>query len=132
MNPHITAYNNSQANDVRKICELLAGEIQKALPEATNKIWHGGPVWFDNGNPLVGYWNRKNGVQLMFWSGMSFDEPNLDPIGDTGKWKTAGKKYASVDDIDKKALANWLKKSQEIQWDYKNVIKRRGILERLK
>jgi hypothetical protein len=25
-----------------------------------------------------------------------------------------------------------LKKSKEIQWDYKNIVKRKGVLERLK
>jgi hypothetical protein len=31
-----------------------------------------------------------------------------------------------------KKLKRWLEKSEQIQWDYKNIVKRKGKLERLK
>ncbi len=66
----------------------------------------------------------------MFWSGVSFDELALQP--GTGKFKNASITYTSEEEIKIKDLKRWLKKSREIQWDYKNVVKRRGVLERLK
>ena len=48
-------YNESLAPEDREICNLLAREIDRALPEAENKIWHAHPVWFLDGNPVVGY-----------------------------------------------------------------------------
>jgi hypothetical protein len=65
---------------------LLAKTIDSKLIEAENKIWHAHPVWFLDGNPIVGY----------------------------------------------SKLKRWLEKSRGIQWDYKNIVKRKGRLKRLK
>lgn len=130
LHPEISAYNSRQAEADREICELLAGEIDAALPEAESKIWHAHPVWFLDGNPIVGYSKLKDGVRLMFWSGASFEEGSLKP--GTGKFKDASILYTSADQIASGDLARWLERSRQIQWDYKNVVKRRGVLERLK
>jgi hypothetical protein len=66
----------------------------------------------------------------MFWSGADFEEPNLNVVGK--KFKDASTFYNDVNEIETDALKRWLKKSQEIQWDYKNLIKRKGQLERIK
>lgn len=81
------------------------------------------------GNPIVGYAKLKNNVQLLFWSGQSFDEEGLEV---EGSFKAAQKRYANIDEINAEDLRRWLKKAREIQWDYKNIVKRRGVLERLK
>lgn len=130
MNKEISAYNNSQSTSDKKICNLLANEISAHLPEAENKIWHAHPVWFLDGNPIVGYSKLKAGIRLMFWSGASFDELALQP--GTGKFKDASITYTSIEEIKTKDLKRWVKKSRDIQWDYKNVVKRKGVLERLK
>lgn len=128
MNKDITAFNNDLPADRKAICEILAEEIQKGLPGAESKIWHGAPVWFLQGNPIAGYDSLKNEVRLLFWSGQSFNEPGLTP---EGSFKAAEARYTSPNQIDFEALHNWLKKSIAIQWDYKNIVKRRGQLERL-
>lgn len=129
MHPDIIAYNNNQDANDQEICNLLAQEIDKALPEAESKVWHAHPVWFLDGNPIVGYSRRKAGMNLMFWSGQSFEEDALLP---EGKFKAAEIKYNSANEINTKDLKRWLKKGRDIQWDYKNIVKRKGQLERLK
>jgi len=129
MNKDIQVYNDAQSNEDRKICNLLALEISRNLPEAENKIWHAHPVWFLDGNPIVGYSKLKDSVRLLFWSGQSFDE---DALQKEGTFKAAEVRYTSVEQISTKDLSRWLKKSKEIQWDYKNLIKRKGVMERLK
>lgn len=128
--PDIRNYNDARSAEDRKICERLAGEISRGLPEAESKIWHAHPVWFLDGNPVVGYSKLKDGVRLMFWSGASFDEDLLKV--NTGKFKDASIRYNSADEIDREALSRWLRKARDIQWDYKNIVKRKGVLERLK
>lgn len=128
--PDIKAYNERQSADDRKICELLATEISHHLPEAENKIWHAHPVWFLDGNPIVGYSKMKDCVRLMFWSGASFDEEELKP--GTGKFKDASVRYTAAKQINTDDVKGWLKKARDIQWDYKNIVKRKGALERLK
>jgi hypothetical protein len=128
VHPDITAYNDAQADDDRAICHALAHEIDAALPSAENKIWHRHPVWFLDGNPIVGYSRLKGGVRLLFWSGQSFDEPGLVR---EGTFKAAEARYTSVDEIEPGALRRWLKKATSIQWDYRNIVKRKGRLERL-
>ena len=90
MHKDIITYNSAHTPVENEICETLANLINQTLPEAENKLWHGGPVWFLDGNPVAGYWVRKNDVQLMFWSGMSFNEPGLRPIGNVVKFNAAG------------------------------------------
>ena len=129
MNKDIQAYNNSQSSEDREICNLLAEEISRYLPKAENKIWHAHPVWFLDGNPIVGYSKLKDSVRLLFWSGQSFEEEGLKK---EGTFKAAEAPYTTVEQVNTKDLKRWLKKSKEIQWDYKNLIKRKGVLERLK
>ena len=129
MNAETISFNNSLEGEEKSICDCLASSIDKILTEAENKIWHGHPVWFLQGNPVVGYSKQKAGIRLMFWSGASFNEPDLLP--GTGKFKDASFFYTSTDQIDLEKLCRWLEKSREIQWDYKNIYKRKGVLERI-
>lgn len=130
MNKDITEYNNSQIQSDKAVCELLSEEISAGLPEAENKIWHRHPVWFLESNPIVGYSKLKDGIRLMFWSGADFEEKNLKP--GTGKFKDASITYTTVEEINNEDIKRWIEKSREIQWDYKNIIKRKGVLVRLK
>jgi len=129
MNKDTQAYNNSLPDGDKAICNFLAKEISNNLPEAENKIWHRHPVWFLNGNPIVGYSKLKDCIRLLFWSGQSFDEEGLQP---EGSFKAAEARYTDAKQINTKDLKRWLEKSKKIQWDYKNLVKRRGVLERLK
>ena len=129
MNKDIQTYIDSQSAGDREICNILSQEISRNLPEAENKIWHAHPVWFLNGNSIAGYSKLKNYVRLMFWSGQSFDEEALQK---EGSFKAAEVRYTSAEQINTNDLKRWLKKSIEIQWDYKNLIKRKGVLEKLK
>jgi hypothetical protein len=129
MNKDVQKYNDSQLSNDKAICDLLAIEINENLPEAENKIWHAHPVWFLDGNPVVGYSKLKNCVRLLFWSGQSFDEEDLLK---EGSFKAAEKRYTDVKDVNLKDLSRWVMKSKDIQWDYKNLIKRKGKLERIK
>lgn len=130
MNEAINDFNNGQEAVDQAICNLLASVIDKELKEASSKIWHRHPVWFLDGNPIVGYSKQKKGIRLMFWSGADFDEQGLNVKGE--KFKDASIFYTNATDIDKKDLKRWLQKSKDIQWDYKNIVKRKGKLERLK
>ncbi len=125
----IWAYNATQVEADKTICDALARAIDGGLKGAENKIWHRHPVWFLEGNPIVGYSKLKGCVRLLFWSGQSFDEPDLHP---EGTFKAAEARYTSADAIDTKMLRRWLEKSKAIQWDYKNIVKRKGRLLRLK
>lgn len=129
MHPDIAKYNAAQAAGDRRICELLAAEIARALPEAEDKVWHAQPVWFLDGNPIVGYGKLKDSVRLLFWSGQSFATPGL---AKEGKFKAAEARYATVADVDPALLGRWLAEARDVQWDYKNLVKRKGRLERLK
>ena len=130
MNKEIKTYNDKQTSGYKEICDRLTTIIDNELAEAESKIWHAHPVWFLDGNPIVGYSKQKAGIRLMFWSGADFEEEDLNVRGE--KFKDASIFYNNVSDIESKDLKRWLKKSREIQWDYKNIVKRKGQLERLK
>lgn len=130
MNKEIQSYNDKQTSNDKDICSRLATIIDNELTEKESKIWHAHPVWFIDGNPIVGYSKQKAGIRLMFWSGADFEEEYLNIKG--GKFKDASTFYNNIADIDSGDLKRWLQKSREIQWDYKNIVKRKGLLERLK
>ena len=130
MNPEILNYNEKREPGDKGICDLLAGEIDRGLTGAESKIWHAHPVWFLEGNPIVGYSKQKPGIRLMFWSGADFDEAGLNVIGK--KFKDASVFYNDTAEVNQTALRRWLKKAAAIQWDYKNIVRRKGKLERLK
>ncbi len=129
MQQDIRAYNDALAETDAAICDALAKEIIRHLPEAEYKIWHAHPVWFLDGNPVVGYGKLKDSVRLLFWSGQSFEE---DGLRKEGSFKAADARFTAAEEINMKDLARWLKKARDIQWDYKNIVKRKGKLERLK
>ena len=129
MHADVIAYNESLAAADREIAELLASEIDRGLPEAENKVWHAHPVWFLDGNPVAGYSKLKNCMRLLFWSGQSFDEAEKKP---EGKFKAAEARFTTVEQVDTTSLQRWLAKARDIQWDYKNIVRRKGRLERLK
>lgn len=130
MKPEIQKYNEAQLEPYVEICKKLSRLIDKNLPGAESRIWHAHPVWFLENNPICGYSKLKAGIRLMFWSGADFEEANLRP--GTGKFKDASIIYTSVAQINVSEIKRWLKKAENIQWDYRNLIKRKGKLERLK
>jgi hypothetical protein len=128
MKAEISIYHSKQTPEDATICEVLFSIIHKYLPEAENKIWHAYPVWFLDGNPLVGYSKLKNEIRLLFWSGQSFEESGLS---NEGSFKAAEMRYAATEQININDLKRWLEKCKHIQWDYKNIVKRKAVLERL-
>lgn len=122
-------YNEAQAPGDRSICQLLAEQIDRTLPEAENRIWHAHPVWFLDGNPIVGYSKLKDCVRLLFWSGQSFKERGLIQ---EGSFKAAEARYTAVDQVNTEKVDLWLAEARDVQWDYKNLTRRKGRLERLR
>ncbi len=128
MHPDTKAYNAALAAGDARICNLLAREIGRGLPDAENRIWHAHPVWFLDGNPIVGYSRLKDCIRLLFWSGQSFDEEGLTA---EGSFKAAEARFTAASQVPTQDLRRWLAKSRDIQWDYKNLVRRKGRLERL-
>lgn len=122
-------YNKARAPTDRAICQLLAEQIDRGLPQAENRIWHAHPVWFLDGNPIVGYSKLKDCVRLLFWSGQSFKAKGLEK---EGSFKAAEARYTAVDQVDMEKLGRWLAEARDVQWDYKNLTRRKGRLDRLK
>lgn len=125
----ISEYNKSQRAHIKKLCDFLEAQINKFLKKSESKVWHRTPVWFIEGNPIVSYSVRKDGrVSLMFFSGQSFKEKELKP---EGSFKAAGVFYTDVKEVNITDLKKWLQKAETIQWDYKNIVKRKGVLKKV-
>lgn len=123
----ILGYHRALAPEDRAIADVLSAQIERGLPEATGKVWHAHPVWFLDGNPIVGYDRLKDAVRLMFWSGQSFRTPGLTA---SGSFQAAEVRYVDADEIDASALARWLDESRRIQWDYEHIRTNRGLVRR--
>ncbi|MGA0867634.1 MAG: DUF1801 domain-containing protein [Planctomycetota bacterium] len=129
IHPDTRKYHAALAAGDRTICNLLSKEIARTLPEAENRVWHAHPVWFLDGNPVVGYGKLKDCVRLLFWSGQSVRTKGLKK---EGSFKAAEARYTAKAEVDLELLGAWLAESRDVQWDYKNLVKRKGKLVRLK
>ena len=117
----IEAYTNVLSADLAAICRTLRHEISNAMPKATPKIWHGSPVWFIDGNPVVGYNVAGKNVKLLFWNGQALKEPLLQSLG---KFMAAQVQFADASEIDITTLRRWLKKAKSSIWDFKGLWKK--------
>ena len=100
------------------------------MTEVENKIWHWHPVWFLGRQPNSGLQQTKSQCAPDVLEWLSFDVPQLK--AGTGKFRDASIINTSANQINTTDLKRWLNKARDIQWDYKNLIKRKGKLERLK
>lgn len=114
----VVKYNEAADPANRSVIDFLYEEFQQALPHATNKVWHGAPVWFLNEIPIAGYEDHKHGVKVLFWSGKDFSEPRLLGIG---KHRAAGITYTDVSELNMEDLRRYLRLSTEIIWDYRSL-----------
>jgi hypothetical protein len=124
----VDAFNAAVGPTRRAICEALQAQFDQHLGSGTSRLYHGSPVWFVEGNPLVGYSLKKAGVAVLFWSGQSFKEPGLTSIG---KYKAAEFTVRDGEGIPRDKLDRWLAESRTIVWDYKNIARGKGTLELL-
>lgn len=121
----IRAYHDRLDPEARPICDLLLAEIERGLPDADRKVWHAHPVWFFDGNPVVGYDRLKNSVRLLFWSGRAFPTLGLSP---EGTFQAAEARFSSPDEVDLDLLARWLSESRDYQWNYRDIRRNRGLV----
>ena len=122
----ILNYESELGEEFAEIGSALSKLFAKALPKAEGKVWHGHPVWFLDGNPVVGYSLKKSGIEVLFWSGQSFKLAGLTPLG---KFKAAKLEVPTVKGLDKKQLTEWLAEAIKIQWDYANLPKKRALVK---
>ena len=118
----VAEYNEQLAPEFRELADQLAKSFKKQVPQAEAKVWHGHPVWFIEGNPVFGYSLKKAGLEVLFWSGKSFKKAGLKPIG---KYQAAGISISTKSEVE--ALNDWLQEAEAIQWDYKNLPKKRAL-----
>lgn len=125
MNNEIQQYAAGFSIEEQAICLFLQGEFNRLLPQAESKIWHAHPVWFVEGNPIAGYSRLKSGITVLFWSGQSFSTLGLLP---EGKFKAAEVRLTSQEASRQLPWSAWCQEALEKQWDYKNIVKRKGQL----
>jgi hypothetical protein len=117
----IAEYSQAKPLAFRSICDVLRELIEKALPKATSKVWHGSPVWFIDDNPVVGYNVTAKSVNLLFWNGQAFDEAGLTAVG---KYGAAQATFGDAAQIDPKVIRRWLKKAKSDVFDSKEFFRK--------
>lgn len=110
----IHEYEAGLAPALAETARSLRAEIERALPDAHSKVWHGHPVWFDGENPVVGYDAHKTTVRILFWNGRALNEPGLHPVG---KDRAAAKEIRKAADLDRTELRRCLEKARTNVFD---------------
>ncbi|MCZ7641152.1 MAG: DUF1801 domain-containing protein [Verrucomicrobia bacterium] len=120
----ISRYATSQTPELAAVCQGLRAEIEATLPRAESKIWHGAPVWFLEGYPVVGYSIKAGKVSLLFWNGRALGEPALQPVG---KHFAAELVFTEVSELDRAAIRRMLVRAgQHVFKDYAALRGKRG------
>lgn len=120
----IQVYNSKLTDFHREIADGLCAVMSAELSGAEGKVWHGHPVWFLEGNPVVGYSLKKSGIEVLFWSGQSFKWPGLRAVG---KFQAAAIAIDSKDEIA--TLLEFMPEALAIQWNYKDLPKLRRLVK---
>ena len=119
----VEAYLEAQTPEHGDICRRLVSEIQRCLPKAAARLYHGSPAWFIGENAVAGVSvNAKAGVTLLFWNGQAFKERVLIPVG---QFKAAQLSFQVIGDVDIKIVRGLLKKAGEDIWDFSSNRKER-------
>jgi hypothetical protein len=124
----ITKFNNELDSSARAACDTIRELLDDALGREGSKLYHGAPVWFLDGNPIAGYSIKKEGIAVLFWSGQGFVEPGLRAVG---KYKAAELLVPEGRAVPVEPMKKWLAESKRVMWDYKNLAKKQGVLEKL-
>lgn len=95
----------------KTICSFLAKELDIELTSCEGRIYQGSPVWFLNGNPVVGYSKQDCGIRLLFWNGQTFNEELLVAQG-IFKAEFCFTKISEINFMD---LNRWIHKISAIQ-----------------
>ena len=120
----IRDFDLSQTPELAAVCKVLRAEIDVALPQADAKIWHGAPVWFLEGYPVVGYSIKAKKAALLFWNGQALGEPMLKPMG---KHFAAEILFSHVSELDVPAIQRCLAKAgKNVFKDYASFREGRG------
>jgi hypothetical protein len=61
----------------------------------------------------------------MFWSGQSFTTPGLTA---EGSFQAAEARYTSPDQVDTAKMDRWLAEGRDIQWNYRDIRRNRGLV----
>jgi hypothetical protein len=117
----IAAYSLAQPPAFRAMCDVLRKLIDAAIPKADSRVWHGSPVWFIDDNPVVGFNATAKTVNLLFWNGQAFDEPDLAPVG---KYRAAQAVFRDAAEIDPAVIRRWLKKARSNVFDSRAFFKK--------
>jgi hypothetical protein len=120
--PEVDAYIKALPPALTAVCSALRRTIERTIPIATARVWHGAPVWFLGEHPIVGTCLKaKKYISLLFWNGQAFEEPTLKAVG---KFKAAEARFEQTAQIDERALVRQLKKAATMLWDYRGIVRK--------
>lgn len=104
-------YFEAVPTELKPLVAKLIDLFNAALPHCETKVWHSIPVWFDEGNPIVTYFVKKDQIFVMFWNGKKFDV--TDGLKPVGKYSAAEIAYSSLETLDETQLKAWLIEARE-------------------
>ena len=137
MKEEIATYISLLDENYQEIANQLFETIEANLVSTENKIWHRHPVWFIDGNPIVGFDKLKNGLRLMFWSGASFKEEQLKILKKSNflhiikkskKYYLIQQKFHNTinknfsDYLDKKIYIKYANKQSDVEYNFGSLI----------
>jgi hypothetical protein len=103
-------YLDAVPANLKALASKLDALFNSHLPHCENKVWHSSPVWFDEGNPIVTYFVKKDRVFVMFWNGQNLSGSGLKPVG---KYSAADIGFSSLDELNEVQMQAWLTEAKD-------------------
>jgi hypothetical protein len=108
----IEEYITGLHEPLASVAVTLREHLDASLSESTGQMWHGHPVWMNDGTPVAGFKAYPRYVTFMLWRGQEIDTAGeLSPAG-SGSMSTL--KVSKAAELHGPALRNWLRQASKL------------------
>ena len=109
----IDEYVAAIAEPLGSIAATLRAKFDDGLPGTAAQLWHGHPVWLQDGMPVAGFKAYANFVTLLLWRGQLIADAS-GKLDASGAAEMGSVKLREADDVDADLFDDWLRQLREL------------------
>ncbi|MDH6237323.1 DUF1801 domain-containing protein [Cryobacterium sp. CG_9.6] len=104
----IDEYLAGHADPIGAIAATLRAKFDAGLPQTSAQLWHGHPVWLQDGIPVAGFKAYASFVTVLFWRGQRVTDAS-GKLDASGAKEMGSVKLRVAEDVDAELFDDWLR-----------------------